>query len=152
MAMAILPAIALLALAAQPSTPELPATYSNVCLSRETGDQGGVELTLLTREGAPVVILKTCEGGCWRQATREVKLADGRIAFLATYQTFTREGAVAETLAHRFTGVVRGRTLVLDSPGYYGRQVLKRVPVPAGLNDKVGPDPSTWPMAIRRCG
>lgn len=144
--------IALLALAVHAAMPDRPATYSNVCMSRETGDQGGVELTLLTQDGAPAIILKTCEGGCWRPAAHDVKLADGKIAFLATNQTFTAEGAVFDTTTHRFTGVIRGRRLVLDSPGLYGRQVLKRTPAPPNLNDAVTADPSTWPMAIRRCG
>ena len=150
--MANLTAIVLLALAAPSAAPDRQATYSNVCLSPETGDQGGVELTLIVHAGTPSVILKTCEGGCWRQTTRDVKLTGRKIAFSATYQTFTAQGAVAETLTHRFTGAFRGRTLVLDSSGYYGRQALQRVVTPLDVTAEVTADVSTWPAAIRRCG
>jgi hypothetical protein len=78
-----------------------------------------------------------------------LKLGPGKIAFRALDQSFTEQGALAESVPHDFAGVFLGRHLVLDSPGLYGRQVLKRIAVPSDVDDDV--EGGSSPMPIRRC-
>ncbi len=131
----------------------LEGTYSNVCLSPDTGDQGGVEVTLVSSSAGPSVIFKICEGGCWQPETHDVEIVGRRIAFTVTDTTFDNGGHAVETARHRFQGVFDARTLSLESPGYYERFQLRRVRHPDHVMQKVlgDADLSTWPTPQRRC-
>lgn len=124
--------------------------YSNVCLSAETQDQGGIELQIRTVGRQPSVTLKTCQGGCWEQPTSEVVVRKDRITFLATDQAFDEKGNLVAATIHRFTGRFRAGALVVESPGYYPPQRLTKQRWPAVAPSASGP--SDWPTPIRRCG
>jgi hypothetical protein len=142
-----LAAVTAIAMPAQAAPPA--GVYSNVCMSRETGDQGGVELQLTYRAGEPVIVFKTCEGGCWAQPTRVAKAAKDSVTFVATNQSFEANGALAESQDHHFKVRFSGPTATLESPDYAGyasvrlrRQSFKASP---------STDPKDWPTPIRRC-
>ncbi len=141
------------ALAGAAVAAELGGTYSNVCVSPGTGDQGGVELTLLSAADGPSIIFKICEGGCWQPKTHDVELIGRAIAFTVTETTFDGEGRPAKTSSHRFRGAFGPRSLSLESPGYYQRFQLRRVRSPEHVMQDVegDADPSTWPSPLRRC-
>ena len=152
----ILGAVALTAWAYAAAAASLEGVYSNVCLSRETGDQGGLEVEVRTGGAGPMVRFSICEGGCWTEATGAVSIVGDRIAFTTTEELFTEQRTLAESRVHHFTGrFVRGG-LVLESSDRQGwaRTVLKR----QRWRGTGGPNGATpedaefgTPTPIRRC-
>jgi hypothetical protein len=123
--------------------------YSNVCVDRETLDQGGMELRLETSAGRPTVVLKTCEGGCWALPVHDLSFRGSTISFLADDQDFDLSGKLVETHVHRFTGVFERGGLRLESVGYVERQRLGRVRFRGSV--PASPPLKEWPGPVRRC-
>ena len=127
----------------------LDGRWSNVCLSRQTGDQGGMQLVLTSSGTAAAVGLKVCEGGCWAMPTRNVVLRKDRIAFTAEDRSYDAEGRLAESRDLRFEGQFAGATLKLSSAGFWEAQTLKRQRSdPAGAAAETLED---WPGPTRVC-
>jgi hypothetical protein len=126
-----------------------PGVYSNVCISRDTGDHGGVELHLSYTAGKPVVGLKLCEGGCWAEPARAARVTKDGLTFIATNQMFDERGAPLPTEDHHFRVSFSGTTATLSSPDRdgYSRLRLKR----QNFTEPPSSDPRDPPTPIRRC-
>jgi hypothetical protein len=129
-------------------------TYSNACVYPETMDEGGIELIIHSTGAKPSALLKVCQGGCWQEPIKEIMLSGNQITFSAADQDFTREGALAKTTIHRFTGTLRKGVLIIRSDGYLPPQHLKkqnRVNVENQYKEATGDNPASWPTPIQRC-
>lgn len=147
-------AVAFGLMTAQAYASSLEGVYSNVSCSRETGDQSGVELQLQTSAGRWLVVLKTCEGGCWQQPTSNVVLDKNNLTFIAVDQSIDESGRTAKSTSHRFSGRFGKDALDLVCPGYYELQHLERQhgeepPLASsdGNTDKI----SQWPTPVGPC-
>ena len=123
--------------------------YSDVCLSPDTGDQGGVELRLVYNAGAPMVIFKTCEGGCWAQPTRAAALTGNTLSFIAANQAFDDKGVLADSQDHHFEVRFSGETATLTSRDYPGHQTHRLRH--QKLSGPSNADLKDWPAITRRC-
>jgi hypothetical protein len=128
--------------------------YSDVCVDHETGDQEGIELQLHVTNGAPTVILKTCEGGCDEEPSRQISLRGDRITFLADDKYVDAAGHPVETDVHRFTGRFEKGALTLRRVGLRKPERLT-LWTTAGLRARRSRRPelssSDWPTPVETC-
>ena len=115
--------LVLLAVAGPASAAGLDGRWSNVCMSRQTGDQGGMEIVL---RGGTVASFKVCEGGCWAMPVRDVALEGPALTFTAADQSYDGQGRLVQSRDVRFVGRFSGERLRLGAAGFWEAQVLRR--------------------------
>lgn len=133
----------------------ISGVYSNVCLSPETDDLGGVAIQF-SAERPPAGVLWLCEGGCgWPAPMDSIRINGDTITFSVVDEAVDEKGKTVSSRPYHYRGrfTARGLTLTADFP-QFGRQVLRRQrgekPIlartpEAGRNDESSPAP------VRRC-
>lgn len=140
--------VAYVVMAGAASASPVAGVYSNVCLSRVTGDQGGLELALIWSEsGQPAVVFKICEGGCWTAPVHELTVRDNGISFTAENKMFGEHGRPLPSEFVRFSGTFGDRSLKLDGAGYWKDQRLVRQKGYLAA----GPGGTEWPIPVKVC-
>lgn len=122
--------------AAQGPQPLQPGIFSNVELSPETGDLGGLEVEIRLDETGPYVLVVVCEGWCNTVYRSPLKPAGARFEFSFRELSCDPEGVQFEGPLVRFHIWRSGSKLVVEDqamPGY-GRWRLRPLKRRFGLN------------------
>lgn len=105
-----------LSTAAQAAERPRSGVYSNVRISPQTGDAGGVEIELHADGPTPYLVFTVCQGGCWGGKTWPASVSKGQVAFHVTEEWADESGRIVDRPTLRYAARPRRGALILESP------------------------------------